>query len=269
MSIDPKTLPRDITSYDLLKTVAVILMLVDHAGYYFFPDNEWWRVFGRFCVPIWFFLIGYARSRDLDPRLWTSLVILLGANIITGMSLLPLNIMATMIITRLTIDHVARFASQNRVYMAMACLALSGLAMSTGMFFEYGTLGIMMAYFGWLVRRQDEIPDGHQMTKAYLIMSYVCFVILQVFGFNFQGMQLYVFLSGTLAVMGILLNFKPQTYPVVTQRLGPVAAVLRFAGRCTPEIYTAHLVLYKFLGLFLIEGRQQFFDWKLFSANGF
>ncbi len=37
-------LPAPLTAYDLLKTLAIILMVVDHIGAYFFPDQMWWRV---------------------------------------------------------------------------------------------------------------------------------------------------------------------------------------------------------------------------------
>ena len=74
-----KNLPRDLTSYDFLKAVAVLLMVIDHVGFYFYPDQQWFRVFGRLCVPIWFFLIGYARSRDLSLYLWGGMILLVFA----------------------------------------------------------------------------------------------------------------------------------------------------------------------------------------------
>ena len=40
-------LPAEITSYDLLKAAAVIIMIIDHVGYYFFIDEMWWRAVGR------------------------------------------------------------------------------------------------------------------------------------------------------------------------------------------------------------------------------
>ena len=63
-----KTLPSSITSYDILKTFAVLTMIIDHIGLYFFPDEMWWRVIGRLSFPVWLFLIGYAQSRDI-PKL--------------------------------------------------------------------------------------------------------------------------------------------------------------------------------------------------------
>ena len=46
----PKVLPRELTSYDFLKTFAVVFMVIDHAGFFFFPDNDWMRVAGRLSV---------------------------------------------------------------------------------------------------------------------------------------------------------------------------------------------------------------------------
>ena len=56
------------SSYDFIKFVAVVLMVIDHIGYYFFPYDLMWRSFGRMCVPIWLFLAGYAKPSDVFPK---------------------------------------------------------------------------------------------------------------------------------------------------------------------------------------------------------
>ena len=43
---------------DWLKTVAIVLVAVDHFGYFFVEDNQWWSVFGRLAAPAFFFLLG-------------------------------------------------------------------------------------------------------------------------------------------------------------------------------------------------------------------
>ena len=35
-----KQLPRELTSYDFLKAFALITMVIDHTGYYFFPEQR-------------------------------------------------------------------------------------------------------------------------------------------------------------------------------------------------------------------------------------
>ena len=95
-----KALPREITSYDLLKTFAVVIMLIDHIGAYFFPEVLWWRAIGRIGFPIWFFLVGHASGRDLPFKLWGSALLLVGANFVTGMAIFPLNALVTIILIR-------------------------------------------------------------------------------------------------------------------------------------------------------------------------
>ena len=41
-----RKLPQELTSYDLLKTLAVVTMIIDHIGLYFFPDDVGWRIVG-------------------------------------------------------------------------------------------------------------------------------------------------------------------------------------------------------------------------------
>ena len=69
-SVVRQSLPKELTSYDLLKSLAVILMICDHIGYFFFPEEMWFRTLGRLCLPIWFFLIGYARGDEVSKLFW-------------------------------------------------------------------------------------------------------------------------------------------------------------------------------------------------------
>ncbi len=141
-------LSRNLTSYDLLKSFAVLLMLVDHVGYYFAPDEAWLRVAGRFCVPVWFFLIGYARSRDLSPRLWVGAAILVIASGVTGMGFFPFNMLVTIIILRLGLDAVMAGTQQSRQALWQIGVLFLALTFITAYAFEYGTLAFVMAMFG-------------------------------------------------------------------------------------------------------------------------
>jgi len=107
-----KPLSSVLTSYDFLKTAALLLMLVDHVGYYFYPDDVWMRVVGRFSAPVWLFLVGYARSRDLSWRLWAGMLVLAGTNYVAGMAQCPVNILATIIVCRLALDPLMGWISK-------------------------------------------------------------------------------------------------------------------------------------------------------------
>lgn len=255
-----KKLPVNLTIYDFFKTVAVILMLVDHFGYYFYPDELWFRVIGRLCVPIWFFLIGFANSRDLSAKLWIGGIILVIANIPTGQSILPLNILFTMIFVRLVLDHIMAHAvkGQNEFWAMNVMLIL--LAVPSFYVTEYGTQAIIMAMYGWLIRHRNDESLLPNMLLHHSAFALISFVVIQTLIFGFNDPQLMALQIGIFAVMGMLYFFKPAEFPALTKKLpAPVIFFFKLGGRKTLEIYVFHLVLFKALSIPL--GRFEWFDW--------
>lgn len=55
--------------YDYLKVLALITMLIDHIGYYLFPQYDWLRLIWRVAFPVFLFLVwfswSYKRRRDI------------------------------------------------------------------------------------------------------------------------------------------------------------------------------------------------------------
>lgn len=264
-----KVLPAKITSYDLFKCMAVLLMLADHAGYYFFPEENWWRVFGRMCVPIWFFLVGYAKSRDLGLKMWIGAAILVGANFVVGMSIIPLNILASMLAVRLLIDEVMKGALRDERIFWGVVLTMFFLIIPTMFVVEYGTQGLILSVFGYMVRRRDELNISEKLLNRYFVAAFFMFVVPQFFFFGMTQAQFMVMGMGVMAVMGTLYKFKPAEFPRLTAALpGFVVAAIHFMGRRTMEIYVVHLLLFKFMGAFLEPERFVWFDWKWISATG-
>ncbi len=266
--IMPKTLPKELTSYDFLKTFAVVFMIIDHIGWYFFPEDNWWRVVGRLCVPVWFFLIGYANSRDLSPRLWMGAFILFCGDLIAGQYFFPLNILATMIIVRLFIDQIMeRSLHTTNTFWAINTL-LFLLILPSGMLFEYGTQGFILAILGYLMRRRHELPEQKDLINTYFAFAMGSFVAMQFILFNLTEPQLITLIAGLLLVMGSLYVFKAANYPKLTKKLPrPLIWVFQFGGRRTLEIYVAHLLLFKALGMYGDPERFTFLEWGWFFTG--
>ena len=55
--------PARVGTTDWWKLAGLALVLADHYGLFFDPDTDGWRVVGRIAAPIFFFLIGFARTR--------------------------------------------------------------------------------------------------------------------------------------------------------------------------------------------------------------
>lgn len=262
-----KILPQGMTSYDVLKCAAVLIMVVDHVGYYFFEDELWWRMVGRLCVPIWMFLIGYARSRDMGPAMWIWMVVLALGNVVAGMYVFPLNILATILMIRIIMDPLMeRMLRSKQIFWSLNTVLLA-LTVPTMMLTEYGTHAIILAILGYLVRhQQDGDPRvSKDLVTSHMMFAVVTFLAMQYLMFTFTQPQMMVLCVGTIAVNFALLCFKPGTISGTTEGAGAALSwPVRMIGRHTLLIYGVHLLAFKALGVMLLPEKFQFLQWTWF-----
>ncbi len=234
-----------LTSYDFLKFFAVVTMIVDHIGFFFFPDLDWMRVIGRMSFPVWMFLIGYAKTREIPKSMWIGCLVLLASNIVMGEYVFPLNILALMIVMRLTLDGLARIVFKNKEGLFYSFLILSILALPLYMLIEYSTLGVLLALLGYAARHRGETCLGPVAEKIYFTAVMTIVASSQIFIFHFLGVLGYSAFAGFMAVGVMLYLFKPQEYPVLTSRMPfPFRWVLQFCGRYSLEIYVVHVIAF-------------------------
>ncbi len=255
-----RVLPRlgavpEITTYDLVKTLAIILMLVDHVGYFFYPEETWFRVIGRGCLPIWFFLIGYAQSRDLGPSLWIGAVVVGIANMTLGGSVFPLNVLFTMIAIRLVIDAVAEKLFSHWFWLIAGSALLCVAYFPSAMALEYGTSGLLLALFGYAIRHEGELRVPNWLLYVFCAFTLIFFALSQNFLFsssdpNFGEAQSLATL-GIVGVTGLMMTcFQPLILPRLSAATpGFLTAILQIGGRYTMEIYVIHLILFRLISV--------------------
>lgn len=241
------TLPFHVTSYDLLKSLAVILMVVDHLGSYFFHELMWLRALGRLCVPIWFFLAGYSRSQRLSGDFWLGAILLTATEVGFGRIPLPLNILFSICFIRLILGRFMKFAG-NRVDYLYGAMGLCMLAFPfTDVVFEYGTLGFILAMTGYIVRHREDYKQD--FVYGWAALSLGCFLGGTYIQFQFSALQYLFIATFSVFIMGMLACRPPQQetrYPKLdAQPL--LKRSLQFMGRYTLHIYVAHLMLFKII----------------------
>jgi hypothetical protein len=246
-------LPKEITSYDLLKTFAIITMVIDHLGYFFFPENMTLRLIGRTSAPVWFFLIGYAMNRNLEPRLWIWASILAVGYFLMDQYTLPLNILFTMLAVRAVLNPIMKPCRNSFAFMMLLFFIFTLLSVFTYIFLEYGTLGFIFAALGYLARpeNQTSLNKGHFIALAGVGAVFYGLIQTMLFGFTQDQMIVLIIMLAVLA-MG-LVHFKQQVYPRLTQKAGPAKYILFLTGRYTMEIYVLHLLLFKALALYVFQ----------------
>lgn len=228
-----------ITSYDVLKIVAVALMIIDHIGFYFFPDEMWWRVIGRLCVPIWCFLIGYARSRELSLGLWAGVFILVIANIISGGPIFPVTILLTFLIIRAVIDHAAQWGLKSKESIIIMAFALTLIYWPSMMVVEYGSAALVLALGGYAIR------ERHVNAKPIWIGAICLYFLSQIVVFEFSLIHVMAFGVGLIPISWALLRFEPMQFTAYAANM-----FVQWGGRHTLEIYVAHLVLFKLISAY-------------------
>lgn len=260
-------LPKELTSYDLLKALAVILMIVDHIGFHFYPEEMWFRVIGRWCVPIWFFLVGYARTEEITRPLVIGAVVVGASAMIMGQYLLPLNILFSIIVMRWARRGVFARSFYSAETLRGMFLILLFMTLPTIAVFEYGAIAMMFVMCGHMLRNKDYIYrriEPHYV-KLFYVLTFFMFALLQGVSFpvlsNAQALSLF---AGFVVVGWILWFFRPQTYPGARDYVaGSFIALFQFLGRRTLEIYVVHVVLFRITAAYLYPEKYILMNWQL------
>lgn len=242
-----KQLPSTVTHLDIIKTIAVIVMVIDHIGMYFFPDISWFRAMGRIGMPVWFFMVGYARGRDLPNRLLIGALILAVADIVLFNRVFPMNALVTIIILRFVIDYVMEFVLRSRYLFVLSSILLALFYVATNFVVEYGTLALIFACLGYLTRHKNKVMEVTFMTNkdyiGFAIATFIAFCLFQNAQFGFDDIQFAMMGILTFICMGILMTMRPMIFPQIKSRMMIVS--LQYCGRKTLDIYVAHLLLFK------------------------
>jgi surface polysaccharide O-acyltransferase-like enzyme len=247
---------------DWLKTAAIILVVVDHIGYFFIEHDQWWSVFGRLAAPVFFFLIGYAQTRTVPLHwLWLGVILTLLDSSNNGWSWVAPNILLSFAFIRVVRPYV-RAALDRYGWLAFGLLvaALFAALPLAAPVVDYGAEGWLWALLGLCQRLYVEgrpdanvssvaqgpaLPTYRITENAGLMRILACFAAAIVYVWQeqrvymFPQIHLAVFILGVGILILSLCLFRRG--PSRVQPPEPMAGVLRYIGRHTLEIYAIQL----------------------------
>jgi hypothetical protein len=249
---------------DWLKTVAILLVAVDHIGYFFVENSDWWSVFGRFAAPVFFFLLGYANSKRV-PVSWVLLGLLLTTldSWNNDWTWVAPNILLSLVFIRVVRPYVeAGLRKTGLLGFALLVVVLVLIVPFTGEVVEYGSEGWLWALFGLIQRNYvdaQSTPKKPWMDRGILSLSLseqTCLKVMRITAiilaatvaiwqeqieYLFAPVQLSILMAGMALLSGILWRFfrGPSRY----QPSAVVAVMVRFVGRHTLEIYAIQLAV--------------------------
>lgn len=195
-----------IVNRNVLKIIAVISMLIDHIGLFFFGDNSVFRILGRIAFPIFAFFIAegwkYTRNRK-KYVLWLA--------IFAAISQIPyaflfewykLNILFTFLYSILFIVLIELFKKQTKLpellknlILIISIIILFGLLLIADVFglLNYGLIGVLLILNFYFIKNKIRI-----LTGAFVIILFAVRSIL------FDGIVFRSFLS-LFALLSIIL----------------------------------------------------------------
>lgn len=178
--------PQKGLSSTTLRSLAMLLMLIDHLGHVFFPDQLWLRYIGRLAFPIFAFLIveGYVHTRNFPKYLGRLGLLALVSDLPYQLMVdrtwdyLPFkNVIWTFLIglaAIFLIDKAKRLTNKPLYYLASTAVFLVAYQVAEVLDTDYHGLGITMLVGFYLLRGaslSQKIGQSLLMLIANLILA--------------------------------------------------------------------------------------------------
>jgi hypothetical protein len=264
--INTTTAARAVDNTDWLKIAAIILVSVDHFGYFFIENDLWWSTFGRLAAPTFFFLLGYAQTRIVPLNwIWLGVILTLLDSWNNDWTWVAPNILLSFALIRFARPYL-QIIVQRHGWVAFAILVAALIAAQpmAAKVVDYGSAGWLWALLGFYQRiyannrsdtgvagaAQSPAPvPGSKAGNAGLMRLLACLVAAVFYvwqeqmEFQFPEVNFTAFVLG-IAILSLCLCLFTRG-PSRIQPPEPMAGALRFIGRHTLEIYAIQLAFFE------------------------
>lgn len=224
---------NELNSYDVIKFLAIITMIIDHIGYYLVENNEYLRATGRLAAPLFFFITGYISNYKIKPA------ILVYGIIITGIFFYSRNdLYINILLVFASIKWIlARWRpDEQRIVTLMSILGLIYMTSSVSRYFiDYGFFGFAYAVVGRLK------ATGFNAWFAALMMLSTFLVQMRDIIISHDN----IYMLAILYVVAILLFLTALLfrYQVIKINSTALKNSMLICSRYSLEIYFWHVLL--------------------------
>jgi hypothetical protein len=240
---------RPVTTTDAWKLFAIVFLLIDHTGLFFDPNELWWRLFGRLASPVFFFFIGFARTRRV-PWTWVAFGVVLTATdywTSAGSRLPLINILLNFALVRLALPWVERHIMPVPWRLAVVVVASAALIPVLDPVLEYGGEGWLWALFGLAHRLFLEQGEAAaRWRRNFLgVTAGLVYIIRERSDYGFDTLQSTLLVLFVIGLVVCLMRFRRADLP--WQPPPVLRPVFTFTGRRTLEIYAVTLLAMQLL----------------------
>jgi hypothetical protein len=230
-----------LNSHDLLKAIAITLMILDHVGYYFMPYATELRLIGRFSFPIFFFLIGYSQSYRFKWDIYILFIIMLLQDLTLNIPILPTNILGNVILTRIDLSYVSRW-EWTKASISSLIIGIVTCSLLIGLLVDFGVFGLILALCGYFARTRPKEP----ITYGFFMFAYISYCAIEINGFDFNLIYSLIFMAVLAGLFIFLYFYHIKTYVAYTDNTVCVRIIM-LLSRYSAYVYVIHLMLFKLL----------------------
>lgn len=235
----------EFNSYDLLKVIAIIAMVVDHLGLFLFQDSEFLRVIGRVAFPLFIFCVGYNLKYSFDRTLFLLAIIMLCLSFIFSKGeyfyyrVFGSSVLFAIIFVRFCIAHLIPILnSKNIVFITIILWAANFVSYQL---IQYGTSGIILGLCGYLIRQDSKFVENKSLYLLLNLILYACFNGLYM-RYSLFG---WVLLSLEVIVMHkMMLHFSIREIDIQGKN------IFKFIARNSLIIYFVHYEVFALLAFY-------------------
>ncbi|MEM6338368.1 MAG: TraX family protein [Pseudomonadota bacterium] len=190
---------------DILKTIAIFTMILDHLGAYIFPETLVLRSIGRYAFPIFCFFAGFNYKGSLNYKILIYGVLFYIFEVaaifwqITEANIL-ISIFLGQAYIKLFEKHFTNFWKSYTHIIILACLWPV-----TNMFIEYGTLAIALMILGKLARQ-----DQQKVFLPACVVSYLS--LIHMVALYYSLFNIWEMLIAVLIMLGLFFSLTLKNY---------------------------------------------------------
>lgn len=228
------------SSFDILKTIAIFTLIIDHFGYFFYNDIEIFRVIGRLGYLLYIFCYGYKQKYHFDATLIVLTILMVLNNIIIAPAkfifseILDNFILCSVIITQIFMFYCAERVKEETAFAWLILLEI--LAIPTKNIFQFGTEGIIIAICGSLCARFKHSA----IIPIFMAISLITYAAIESVDRHFKFSSIILLGVIFLFIWAILRRF--SDHPLTTHRY--VARVTKWISNYSLLLFFVHYELF-------------------------
>lgn len=243
--------------YDYLKVLAIITMIIDHIGYYLFPEYSVFRLIGRIAFPIFLFLVGFNQNYQWRRGILLSACIVQFSTILlrwkTGIwNPFYLNILFPIVLTRIILSQLSKI-KWNIWWVLWIIFVIvlwleskRGLTITTHLnqYIDYGIFWILIG-LSWFFAWKKKSRYLGVMLFSFLLRYYFFHFAIPNFWFYSSAMKGALLLQVImLTVSTACLSFQKTNDKIMVFNTTPsIDQILVFISQKSLLIYVLHLLV--------------------------